>query len=457
MAGAAVPADRAGSAFDAVDPPDTETYLDCIHCGFCLPTCPTYMTLANEMDSPRGRIYLIRAAAEGRIGIGDSFVRHMNLCLVCRACETVCPAGVKFGHLMEAARGQIRRHYRYPAAERRLRDFILNTFADPARLAWLVRVLWLYQRSGLQTLVRASGVLGLLGRLGEMERLLPPVPGPRGRAALPGVTPASGRRRGRAGLLTGCVQGALFPEVNRATARVLAENGHDVVVPPEQGCCGSLLVHEGERERGKALARAMIDCFERSAVEVVAVAAAGCGSVMKEYGALLHDDPVYAAKAEAFGRRVKDVSEVLAASPIDGGLGRLPITVTYHEPCHLAHAQRVRAEPRAVIRAIPDVRLLELRESDVCCGSAGIYNLINPEESRRLLDRKLDCIAETGADYVASGNPGCLAQLRAGIRRRGMRVRAVHPVELLAWAYHVGAGRDPRSPAASGISSAGAR
>ena len=428
------------SAFDAVDPPDIESYLDCIHCGFCMPVCPTYRTLENEMDSPRGRIYLIRGASEGRIGISDSFVKHMNLCLVCRACETACPSGVKFGHLMEAARGQIKRHYTYPAADRRLRDFILNTFTDSTRLIRMMRPLRLYQRSGLQALVRASGLLKLLGRLGEMEGLLPSIPDLSLRQTLPETTPARGHNRGRVGLLLGCVQNVLFPGANLATARVLAENGYEVIAPKGQTCCGSLLIHEGERERGKAFARETIELFEQAGVETVVVNAAGCGSVMKEYGDLLQGDLQYAARAGAFGKKVKDITQVLAASPINGKLGRLPLRVTYHEPCHLVHGQRVRAEPRALITAIPAVQFVELKESDVCCGSAGVYNLINPKESRQILERKLDRIEESGAEVVVTGNPGCLIQLDAGLRRRGMRVRVLHPVELLAMAYDAGGG-----------------
>jgi len=428
------------SAFDAIDPPDTELYLDCIHCGFCLPACPTYRILGNELDSPRGRIYLIRAVSEGKIGISDSFVKHMTLCLVCRACETACPSGVQFGHLMETARGQIDRNYTYSPAERRLRDFILSNFTDADRLTRLLRALRLYQKSGLQALIRASGLLTLFGRLGQMEGLMPSIPDLSLRHALPEVTPAIKPTRGRVGLLAGCVQSVLFPGVNLATARVLSENGYEVVAPKGQGCCGSLLIHEGERERGKAFARKTIEVFERAEVETVVVNAAGCGSAMKEYGGLLHDDPQYATRAATFGKKVKDISEVLAAAPINGKLGSLPLRVTYQEPCHLVHGQRVRSEPRTLIRSVPDVQFIELRESDVCCGSAGIYNLIHPAEARQVLERKLDRIVESGADVVVSGNPGCLIQLDVGMKRRGMKVRVAHPVELLAWAYDAGAG-----------------
>jgi len=427
-------------SFDVIDPPDTELYLDCIHCGFCLPACPTYRILGNELDSPRGRIYLIRAASEGKIGISDSFVKHMKLCLVCRACETACPSGVQFGHLMETARGQIDRNYTYPPAERRLRNFILSNFTSADRLTWLLRALRLYQRSGLQALVRASGLLTLFGRLGQMEGLMPSIPDLNLRHALPEMTPAIGPKRGRVGLLAGCVQSVLFPGVNLATARVLAENGYEVVAPKAQGCCGSLLIHEGERERGKALARKTIDLFERAEFDAVVVNAAGCGAAMKEYGDLLHVDPQYAQRAAIFGNKVKDVSQVLAAAPINGKLGSVPLKVTYQEPCHLVHGQRVREAPRALIRSIPGLQFIELKESDVCCGSAGIYNLINPTEAREVLERKLDRIAESGAEVVVSGNPGCLIQLEVGIKRRGMKVRVAHTVELLAWAYDAGAG-----------------
>jgi len=431
------------SAFDALEPPETEAYLDCIHCGFCLPVCPTYLTLENEMDSPRGRIYLIRAAAEGRIGLNATFAKHMDRCLVCRACETACPSGVTFGALMEAARGQLRRRYTAPPAQRWLRDTILAIVTDAGRLERVTRLLAVYQRSGLQALVRASGLLKLAGPLAAMEALLPRLHDWGRQSRLPETTPARGRRRGRVGMLTGCVQRVWLPRINRATATVLAENGYEVVAPDGQGCCGSLLVHEGERERARARARVVIDLFERAQVEIVVANAAGCGSAMKGYGELLRGDPDYAPRAEAFARSVRDVSQLLATGSLNGRLGRLAVKVTYHEPCHLAHAQRIRAEPRALIRAIPGVQFVELKESDVCCGSAGIYNLLHPGEAGALLERKLERVAESGAEIVLTGNPGCLMQLEAGLRRRGMTVAVMHPVELLARAYEVGAGSAP--------------
>lgn len=428
------PTEKTGaSAFDQLDPPDTELYLDCVHCGFCLPTCPTYLVLGNEMDSPRGRIWLIRSAAEGKVGIADNFAKHMNLCLLCRACETACPSGVKFGFLMETARGQVERLYRYPPADRRFRDLILHTFTDLGRLRTLTGLLRVYQRSGLQTLVRASGILRSLGRLGRMESFLPAIP--RERSELPHIVPAKGERRGRVGLLTGCVQRFFFAHVNGATARVLSENGYEVVVPRDQGCCGSLLVHEGERERAKELARRTIDSFDRAGVDVVVVNAAGCGSVMKEYWELLHGDPAYAEKAIAFSRKVRDVSQLLAQVPLNGRLRPLSLTVTYHDACHLAHGQKVRQEPRTILKAIPGVQLVELKESDVCCGSAGIYNLLYPDLAQQFLDRKIERIKESGAGVVVSGNPGCSLQIEKGLKERGLDIRVLHPVELLDWSY----------------------
>lgn len=427
-------ADTAG-AFDHLDPPDAKKLLDCVHCGFCLPTCPTYLVLGNEMDSPRGRIYLMRAAAEGRVGISDSFVQHMSLCLVCRACETACPSGVQFGHLMEAARGQVQRKHNRSASDRLLRRFILEIFTSPKRLRMLLGPLRLYQRLGIQTLVRSTGLSKFLGRWGAMEALMPALPDPSLAATFPEVTRPLGPRRGRVALLLGCAQRAFFPDVNLASARVLAANGFEVVAPGGQGCCGSLFVHEGERARGKMLARKTIDVFEAAGVDFVAVNAAGCGSVMKDYGELLKDDPAYAERAASFSRRVRDVCQILAESGLSGALHPVNLRATYHDACHLAHGQRVRSEPRTLLAKIPGLELIPLRESDFCCGSAGVYNLLHPELAREFLDRKLDCLVETGAHLAISGNPGCLLQIAMGLRQRSLPMRTAHTVEVLDWAY----------------------
>ena len=422
-------------AFDRLDPPEMEKILDCVHCGFCLPTCPTYLVLGNEMDSPRGRIYLMRAAAEGRVGISETFVKHMNLCLVCRACETACPSGVEFGHLMESARGQARRKFPEARADRLFRKLILETFTSPGRLRLLMAPMRLYQKLGVQGLLRSTGLLKLLGRWGTMDAMMPTLPAASLSANFPEVTPALEPRRGRVALLLGCAQHAFFPDVNLATARVLAANGFEVVAPKGQGCCGSLMVHEGEREKGKTLARATIDAFEGAGADFVAINAAGCGSVMKEYGELLKDDPRYAARAAAFGRRVRDVSQILAEAGLRETLHPVNLKVTYHDACHLAHGQKVRSEPRALLAAVPGLQLVPLRDADFCCGSAGIYNLLHPEVAREFLNRKLDRLAETGAQVVVSGNPGCLLQIAMGLRERGIPMRAAHTVEVLDWSY----------------------
>lgn len=422
-------------AFDQLDPPDPERFLDCIHCGFCLPTCPTYLVLGNEMDSPRGRLYLIRTASEGKTGIPDSFVKHMDLCLLCRACETACPSGVRFGSLMEAARGQIERRYQRPAAERRLREFLLHTFTDLGRLRTLTSLLRVYQRSGLQRLIRSSGLLRHLGRLGRMEAFLPDIPDAYLSNGSAEITPAKGQRRGRVGLLLGCVQRFFFAHVHSATVRVLSENGYEVIAPRDQGCCGSLLVHEGAREQGKIKARQLIDCFERATVDYIVVNAAGCGSIMKEYRELFRTDPAYAKKADTFSAMVRDISELLAETQLRGELQLLNLTVTYHDACHLAHGQKIRQQPRKLLQAIPGLRFVELKESDFCCGSAGIYNLLHPEPAQQLLDRKIDRITATGADIVVSGNPGCSLQIEKGLRERGLTIRVMHPIELVDASY----------------------
>ena len=416
---------RGRGAFDGDEPPDLDGILDCMHCGICLPQCPTYRVLGQEMDSPRGRVYLMRAVTEGRIGLTENFVLHMDRCLGCRACETACPAGVPFGRLLEETRGQIERLAPRPFARRMLGRLVLGVFPQRRRLGHLLRLTRLYQRSGLQRLVRGSGLLRPLRRLGAMERLLPTL-GAGLASRLPVETLPAGTPRGTVAVLEGCVQSLLFPEVNRATVSLLARAGYRVLVPERQGCCGALHLHWGDRAAGRALARANVAALQGA--DWVVVNAAGCGAAMRDYGHLLGDDPAAAGLAA----RVRDVTELLA-DHLPGPRRPLDLSVTYHEPCHLAHGQRVREAPRTVLQGIPGLRLVELVESDLCCGSAGVYNLMEPEIAGPLLDRKLDRIAATGAEIVVSGNPGCLLQLRQGLAARGLAVRAHHPIELLSW------------------------
>jgi glycolate oxidase iron-sulfur subunit len=416
---------------------DGKGILDCVHCGLCLPSCPTYLTTGIEMASPRGRIYLMRAVEEGHADINSVFVKHLDQCLGCLACQAACPSGVPYGHLLESARAQIERRYERPAGDRYWRRMILTLFPYPERMRPILAALHWYQRLGLSRLVRASGALRLVSpRLAQMEALLPLVPPPADRRPLPEITPALGERTGRVGLLGGCIQRSLLPSINRATVRVLAAAGYEVVSPMEQGCCGALHLHAGDLEAARGLARNMIETFERAQVSQVVVNAAGCGATMKDYAHLLRDDPTWSERAKAFSARVRDVSEVLAGRSWSGALRTVPLTVTYHEACHLAHAQGIRREPQTILQQIPGLRLVELPESDLCCGSAGIYNLLQTDMAGRLLRRKVERIRETGASHVAIGNIGCLLQISLGLQDAKVPVQPIHPVELLDWALH---------------------
>jgi glycolate dehydrogenase iron-sulfur subunit len=411
----------AGETVDALDTPQTLTAIrSCVHCGICLPQCPTYRVLGQEMDSPRGRVYLMRAVAEKRLDVTDGFRRHLDLCLGCRACETACPAGVPFGSLLETARAQIERHGR-PLRERLLSSLIFAVFPYPGRLRALLAGSRLYRRSGLSALVRGTGILERFPRLAAMERLLPDVPTA---TALPELVPARGPSRGRVALLTGCVQRHLYADVNRDTARLLSLAGWDVVVPRGQGCCGALELHGGRLDALRRRATALASVFPAD-VDWVVTNAAGCGSAMREYGHWTTDEA-----ATRLASRTRDVTELLADADLP--LEPLPLTVTYHDPCHLAHGQKVRAAPRALLAKIPGLTMVPLADSELCCGSAGVYNILEPEMAERLLSQKVDRIIESGARTVVTGNPGCLLQIASGCRRRGVEVEVVHPVTLVA-------------------------
>jgi glycolate oxidase iron-sulfur subunit len=458
----------------------THTYQlmrQCIHCGFCLPTCPTYALLGVEMDSPRGRIYQMQAVAEGRIAISPAFVEHMYCCLGCRACETACPSGVQFGKLIEAAREQIqleiKRAEQAPAnlsadgaaratLESRTTRLLRRAFFDvllPSRLMTTLffAALKLYQRSGLQALVHATGLLDMVnalptpfqGRLETPEALMAPARGPLFSRPLPEITPALGQRRYRVGFISGCIMDQVFRDVNEAAIRVLAANGCEVITPPQQRCCGALHVHAGEAQRGRELARYNIDVFEAYQCDAIIINSAGCGSNLKEYGHLLADDPLYAERAAAFSAKVKDISEFLTSIDLNREMGEVPLTITYHDACHLIHGQKIKQQPRRLLQSIPGLRLVELKEADWCCGSAGVYNITNQDLAGKLLERKMNNIAATGAEAVVTGNPGCMMQIALGIRKRGLRMQVLHPVELLDQAYR--AAGLYRQPAAAAV------
>jgi glycolate oxidase iron-sulfur subunit len=428
-AGTPTPATQFG-AFDTHHTPSNDLINKCVHCGFCLATCPTYALWGEEMDSPRGRIYLIKLALDGQVRLDSTFVGHMDNCLGCMACMSACPSGVKYDKLIEATRSQIERNHPRSASENLLRKMIFALFPRPERLRLLLGPMRLYQRAGLQSLVRRSGLLKVLPEsLRTMEALMPSASADS--QGLPERVEAEGERRRRVGLLLGCVQRVFFPEVNAATARVLAAEGCEVVIPPNQGCCGALMVHAGEEEAALDYARKMIEAFEEAEVDAIVINAAGCGSSMKDYGYLLRDDPKYSERARAFSSKCRDVSEMLLELQPRAERHAIPLKVAYHDSCHLQHAQMVRAQPRAVLGRIPGLKILEPAEAALCCGSAGIYNLVRPGPARELGERKARNVLATAPDIVVSANPGCLLQLRNAIHGSGSRVPVLHLVELV--------------------------
>lgn len=397
----------------------------CVHCGICLPGCPTYRVLGEEMDSPRGRLYLMRAVAEGRLEPTETYAHHLDLCLGCRACETACPAGVKFGALLETARAEIPARVRSTRA-RWLARLIYSVIPHPERLGAALGLARVYRRWGLQAAARRGGALRRFSGLAALDALLDAVPE---QAAPPEYVAARGKSRGRVGVLTGCVQRHMFPDVGRATVRLLSLAGWDVVVPRAQGCCGALDLHAGRVEEFRRRATELAAAFPGH-LDWVVTDAAGCGSAIREYGHWLP-----ASAAARLGGRTRDVTELLADA--DLALQPQSLTVTYHDACHLVHGQGVRDAPRELLRRIPGLTLVELPDSDLCCGSAGVYNILQPEMADRLLELKIARIRETGARVVAAGNPGCLMQIAKGARARGLDLEAVHPVSLLARAAGV--------------------
>lgn len=416
------------AAFDATRPPSTELIEDCVHCGFCLPTCPTYLLWGEEMDSPRGRIVLMRAGLEEHTSMSDAMVTHFDRCLGCMACVTSCPSGVRYDRLIETVRPQVERNFDRTPRERLLRKAVFGAFTHPGRMRALVPLVSASRRLGLTRLARSERVGRRWPRLASLASLAPDVGARDAFARLPGFVPAAGPRRGLVGLLQGCVQRAFFPRVNAATARVLSAEGYDVAAPKLPSCCGALMMHTGYEEEAKEHARRAIEIFEDC--DYVVVNAAGCGSAMKDYGFLFEDDQKWAGRAASLSAKVRDVSELLAVEP---RAPRHPVrlTIAYHDACHLAHAQQIRNQPRDLLRSIPDLELVEPDEWAVCCGSAGIYNLLEPEAARALGERKAANLMATEPDAIAAGNPGCTLQIRAHLARAGSPVPVYHPIELL--------------------------
>ncbi len=410
----------------------------CTHCGLCLPTCPTYRELGLETDSPRGRLYLMGSAFkdEDATPLNEEWSEYIYRCLDCRACETACPSGVHFGELLEEARAIYEQNAPRSAAYRFWTNLVFKQILpNKERLDLIFELMWLYQRLGIRWLVQKTGILKLMGQLGQMESLLPKIPSPRLKYTIRDITPAEGETRYRVGFIPGCIMNQVFTETNVATIRVLTQNGCEVVTPRQQTCCGALHLHNGVRDVASSLAKQNIDAFAAEDLDAIIINSAGCGATLKEYEALLEHDTAYAEKANHFSHKMRDISEFLAEIEMVAPRGKIEKRVTYDEPCHLLHGQSVQAQPRKVLQAIPGLELIELTESEWCCGSAGIYNITQPELSQDILERKMNHIAETDADIVATGNPGCLLQIQLGIQKRGLSMKAMHPVNLLDYAY----------------------
>jgi glycolate oxidase iron-sulfur subunit len=417
------------------DKPQQKDLDRCVHCGLCLNSCPTYRELGIEMDSPRGRIYQMVQVHNGA-PISESYLEHMDLCLACRGCETACPSGVQYGRLIEAARAEIEEKTVRPFAVRLLRSFVFGKLL-PSRglLKTAAAFLYVYQKSGLQSLARSTGLIKLMGKIGEAEKLAPPAEFPTFFDSYGKIFPAEGVRRYKVAFLGGCVANVSFARLNEATVRVLQKNGCEVHVPEGQTCCGALHMHAGIRSDARRLARRNVDALADGGFDAILTNSAGCGSTLKEYHELLEHDAAYAAKAVKFAHLVKDVNEFLGAIELNRNMKPLNITVTYQDSCHLAHGQKVKAAPRKLLASVPGLQFKEMPMADLCCGSAGIYNVVQNEMSMQILERKMGYANSVGTQVIATANTGCMLQLRAGVAMHGKGQRVAHVMEILDEAY----------------------
>jgi glycolate oxidase iron-sulfur subunit len=407
----------------------------CVHCGLCLNACPTYRELGLEMDSPRGRVYQMVQVSNGA-PITPSYQEHISLCLACRGCESACPSGVPYGRMVEDARWQIETQVKRGRGSSWVRNFVFRRLLVSPRLLTAAGVgLYLADKIGLKGLMRVLGFCNLGGRLGEIAQLAPSAELPFFFSQIGKTFPAEGERKHRVAFLAGCIANVSFARLNEATVRVLQKNGCEVIIPAGQGCCGALHQHSGLREDAQKLARRNIDALEKGDYEAIITNSSGCGCALKEYGELLSGDPQYSAKAHAFASRMRDVTEFLASVELNRNMTRVNSVVTYQDSCHLAHGQRVRSAPRKLLAAIPGVELREMRGADICCGSAGIYNVVENEMSMQVLTSKMKSVNATDAGIIATANPGCMLQLEAGVRAHGKQQKVMHVVELLDLAY----------------------
>lgn len=420
--------------FDSKNPPAQNLVDQCVHCGFCLSTCPSYRVIGKEMDSPRGRIYLMNAINKGEASLDDSTSPHFDSCLGCLACVSTCPSGVQYDQLISAVRPQVERNQPRNPWEKFLRTIIFNLFPYPARLSLFLPLLWLYQVSGVQTLVRKTGILKFFPRIASMESILPRINLESLKKKYPYTIPAKGEKRYRVGVVLGCVQRLFFDSVNEATVRVLTANGCEVVIPQTQGCCAALPAHQGQEKQAQSLARQMIDSFANTDVDYIIINAAGCGHTLKEYHHILADDRQYIEKAQDFVSKVRDIQEFLQDIGLNADLYPISndkITIVYHDACHLLHGQKISVQPRQLLRQIPNIELKEPLDNALCCGSAGVYNLLQPEVANELGEQKVRNLLNTGAEIIASPNPGCSLQIAKHLQLQGKDIQVIHPIELL--------------------------
>ena len=430
------------SAFAGIDIPSDDIITNCMHCGLCLPTCPTFALTGLETSSPRGRIRLIKSVAEGKIGITTAFVNEMSFCLDCQACETACPAGVQYGSLVETARAQIFEQRKEPLEIRWMKKIFLRWFfASHQRLKFLARTIRFTETSGLLAALNRSGILRLFfPTLNRQQQLAPSISRQFSTETLRELMPAVSKEKYRVAFLTGCVMDVAFADVNNDTVRLLTNVGCSVVIPKNQSCCGSLLAHNGDRRAARAFAADIIEQFSDLKVDAIVMNSAGCGAFLKEYAHLFAEDPKFAVKAKRVSAKTKDLTEFLFENNLipDKPLGESTAgrkKVAYHEACHLVHAQKVSVQPRSLLNRLPGIELVELPESTWCCGSAGIYNLLEYESSMQLLDRKMQNIEATAPDIIATGNPGCVIQIQHGIRARKLPIQVMHTATLLRRVY----------------------
>lgn len=423
------------SGFDAKNPPKPELIDTCVHCGFCLSTCPSYRVIGKEMDSPRGRIYLMDAINKGEADLTPATTQHFDSCLGCLACVTTCPSGVQYDQLIAATRPQVERNQPRSLLDRLYRLLIFNLFPYPQRLKLLLPLLWLYQKIGLSQLIKSTGLLKKISpRLNAMESILPPINLSTLNHNYPLVIPAQGKKRYRVGVILGCVQRFFFSQVNQATIRVLTKNGCEVVIPQNQGCCAALPAHQGQEAQAQTLARQMIDIFENSEVDAIIINAAGCGHTLKEYGHILADDSNYSSKAQEFASKVKDVQEFLHEIGITTPLYPISdqeLPIVYQDACHLLHGQKISVQPRQLLQKIPNIQLREPVDAALCCGSAGVYNMLQPEVANELGRQKVNNLTNTGAKVIVSPNPGCALQIKKHLQLQGKEIKLFHPLELL--------------------------